>query len=151
MVGANLNNIKLDIVPYNFWYSTDNGLLQRVIGDISAGAWQVAQHDFYWPITSSFKYSVPLDIAMEINWNKIKELLPQDLTPYKDMSVREILSSLGIIEEVEVPISIVNNVVVQTGTQKQIKPEYKWQPPHFSDNMEVIDITETAAFRSEND
>ena len=67
------------------------------------------------------------------------------------MSVREILSSLGIIEEVEVPISIVNNVVVQTGTQKQIKPEYKWQPPHFSDNMEVIDITETAAFRSEND
>lgn len=67
------------------------------------------------------------------------------------MGIHEILSSLGVIEEVEVPISIVNNVVVQTGTQKQIKSEYKWQPSHSSDNMEVIDITETTSFRSEND
>lgn len=67
------------------------------------------------------------------------------------MGVHEILSSLGVIEEVEVPISIVNNVVVQTGTQKQIKSEYRWQPPYSSNDMEVIDITKTVAFGSEND
>lgn len=135
--------------PYNILNALPSGAIQEVRGDITLfGTW-VGMADYFFVIlpynnkNTTIKRYISFNLAVDVNWNKVIELI---LDKWKDNK----LSSAEIEKEDISNLLLKIGAATLDGTNMFIiNNEYKMNYNNATDPIGSIDITDTANPRSQ--